>query len=91
MATTVDIFNKLVADGAIKVRTGTQSTHDNLRIRLVKAFSTHKKLLNDIGASDGTDNSLGVCATFHLGSGISTFTLQIPKKSKGIEYEIIPH
>jgi hypothetical protein len=88
VATTQKIFNSLVADGAISVRTGSFRTHDNLRTRLVKLFATHKKTLNSIGYADSSE-SFGVCATWDEGAGTSTYTLAVPKKATAAEYEIV--
>lgn len=89
MARIVEIFNKLVEDHHIVVKTGDQKSHDALRIRLVKLFSRHKSLLEDIGVDDGT-SILSVCATYQPDTGHSTFHIQRRKALEASkEFEIV--
>jgi signal recognition particle GTPase len=80
------IFNDLVVNKKIEVKTETKLQHENLRTRLVKLFSEHKKTLKDIGAEDET-SVFSLCGSFDSGRGISTFKLA--KKRGAAEYEVI--
>ena len=75
MARIHEIFNRLVEEKHIVIHTASISAHDSLRIRLVKLFSRHKDMLEDLGADDGS-SVLSVCATYDVDSGNSTFHIQ---------------
>lgn len=91
MATSTNVFNLLVEKRELSVKTGSKSAHDSLRTRLVKLFSAHKKLLDSMGADDGSC-SLSVSAHYELDSGTSTFHIKKAEKVVGkerIDYEIL--
>ena len=88
MASTQQIFNKLVADTSISIKTKSRRAHDNLRIRLVKLYSRHKNTMRDIGYDVSVDG-FGVCASYSNDTGLSVFTLNTPRKSKPMDYQIV--
>lgn len=89
MARTSEIFNRLVEEKHIAVKTKTTISHESLRIRLVKLFSRHKIVLEDIGFDDGT-NVLSVCASFNVDTGVSTFHIRRRKHKEEVQdYEIV--
>lgn len=83
-----EVFNQLVTDKQVKIKTTTVTAHDLLRTRLCKLFSHHKDTLEAIGFSDSS-SSLSVCASFDADSGVSTYRLQLRKHSKEVTYEIV--
>lgn len=89
MARLKEIFNRLVEEKILVIRTVDKATHESLRIRLVKLFARHKAVLEDIGADDGT-GELSVCAYFDVDSGTSTFRIQERKtKQSSQDFEIV--
>ena len=89
MARTLEIFNRLVEEKHLVVKTGDFKSHDGLRIRLVKLFSRHKSVLEDIGFDDGT-SILSVCAKFDPATGNSTFHIQRRQTNQiAREFEIV--
>lgn len=94
MAKIKEVFNSLVETKSLRIRTGTKQEHERLRIRLVKCFSAHKKLLASIGASDDSD-SLSLSATYFPDEGISNFYIRARQSRFGNsgtqekEYEIL--
>lgn len=85
------IFNQLVADGKISVKTSTKQEHENLRTRLVKHFSYHKETMVALGVEDD-QHSFSVCASFETSTGISVFRLGVRKGGiarETKEFEII--
>lgn len=91
MASVLEIFNRLVEEKHITIKTSNFKTHDALRIRLVKCYSRHKDLLRDIGVDDGS-SSLSVCAMFAPSSGTSTFHIRRRKSSEEgqkLDFEIV--
>lgn len=83
-----EIFNKLVEDRKLLVRTSSKDAHENLRTRLVKLFSRHKKNLEDLDFLDGTEE-LSMCATYDETSGTSSYSVDRRKSAKVVEYEIL--
>lgn len=91
MASTQGIFDQLVEAGSIAIKTDSLRSHDSLRTRLVKLYSTHKKLLDSIGADDGS-GALSVSGEFDPVTGISKFFIRVAKKAFGkprVDYEVI--
>ena len=88
MANVVRIFNQLVEDRHIVINTGNFKAHNGLRIRLVKLFSRHKNMLEDIGFDDGS-SVLSLCASWNATSGHSTFHIQRRKQSVTLDFEIV--
>lgn len=90
MAKIREVFNQLVDQTTIKIKTGSIKAHDSLRTRLVKLYSSHKKLLDSIGVVDDS-GTFGVSANFDSDKGISTFHLRVPRsRFEGkIDYQIV--
>lgn len=91
MANAKSIFDQLVEVGQLSVKTGSILSHDSLRTRLVKLYSTHKKLLDSIGADDGS-SALSISGEFDADTGISKFFVRVAKKAFGkprVDYEVI--
>lgn len=88
VASTVStIFNRMVLEKEIKVRTESLRSHESLRVSLVHFFSKHKTTLKDIGFDDESC-TLSVCAHYDLSSGVSHFRIAKRKLSTR-EYEIV--
>jgi len=84
-----EIFNRLVEEKHLVIKTGDFKSHDSLRIRLVKLFSRHKIVLEDIGFDDGS-SILSVCAKFEATTGHSTFHIQRRQTNQvAREFEIV--
>lgn len=89
MARIHEVFNRLVEQKHIVIKTGDLKSHDAIRIRLVKLFTRHKNMLEDLGADDGSC-VLSVCATFDLASGRSTFHIKKKKAAEAArDWEIV--
>lgn len=82
------LFNQLVEEKKISIKTKTKTAHENLRTRLVKLFSRHKSTLTDIGYDDGS-GVLSICAEFLAESGISNYKIDKRKEREKVEYEFI--
>lgn len=91
MAKFNDVANALVEKKEITVFTGEKKAHDNLRTRLCKYFSSHKKLLESIGAGEEGSSVLSVSAEYNPATQTSTFFIRAAKKfvSAAKEYEIL--
>lgn len=89
MARVSEIFNRLVEEKHLVIKTDDFKSHDALRIRLVKLYSRHKSVLEDIGFDDGT-STLSVCAQFDVATGHSTFHIQRRQTNQvAREFEIV--
>lgn len=82
------VFNLLVEKREVSVRVGNKQEHENLRIRLVRYFSTHRRNLADIGY-DGDETAVeSMCSHFEKEKMVSTFTLR-KRKPMSKEYDVI--
>lgn len=92
MAKVREIYEQLVEQGSISVKLQSVKAYDSLRTRLVKLYSTHKKLLDSIGASDSS-SVLSVSGEFDAITGTCTFWIREAQKFVGkerIDFEIVP-
>lgn len=83
-----DVFNQLIADKQVSIKTASKLAHENLRVRLCKLLSRHKFTMADIGYSD-PDSVLSVCATFDGTNGTSTYSLALRRRAAATTYEIV--
>lgn len=82
------VFNLLVEKREVSVRVGNKQEHENLRIRLVRYFSTHRRNLADIGY-DGDETAVeSMCSHYDKEKLVSTFTLR-KRKPMSKEYDVI--
>lgn len=83
------VFNLLVEKRVVSIRVESKKDHENLRIRLVRYFSTHRRNLTDIGYDGDDTANESMCASFDKEKLVSTFVLRKRKKSVGKEYDVI--
>lgn len=91
MAKVSQIFNKLVEERKISIKTGDKKSHDALRIRLVKLFTRHKTMLDSLGASDDS-STLSLSAEYQDSKGISQYFIRPAKKfgaEEKVDFEIL--
>ena len=78
------IFNNLVADTKVFVKTNTRKEHELLRTRLCKHFSRHKDTMLALGVDDDS-SGMSILAEFKEATGISIFKVGVRKSKIGQE------
>lgn len=85
-----DLANTLVEKKEITVTVPSRRDYDNLRTRLCKYFSRHKKLIEGLGVDDES-LSHSICGSFNPTTELATFTVRESKRKVDAakEYQIV--